>query len=332
MNDQPDQTTQTDPTTQYEQPDHMDEQIPHPGLTESMADRPDHGEDSYRGSDRLAGKRAVVTGADSGIGRAVALAFAREGADVVLSYLESEEADADETVRLVEAAGRRAIRCPGDIRDEDFCGQIIDTAVRELGGLDILVNNAAYQMAQSGGIVDISTEQFDRVMKTNLYAMFWLCKKAVPHLKPGATIINTSSVQAVSPSPELLDYATSKAGIHNFTKALAHDLAEKGHPGERGRARTDLDPAHPGDDARRASREPRGEHAAGTRRATGRSGPGLRLPRLPGVQLHHRRDDRGDRRPTGHLIRAAMGILHRRAPRSRWPASHGRVSSGRRLA
>jgi NAD(P)-dependent dehydrogenase (short-subunit alcohol dehydrogenase family) len=228
MSDQPDQTTQTDPTTQYDQPADMDEQIPHPGLTESMSDQPDHGEETYRGSERLAGKRAVITGADSGIGRAVALAFAREGADLVLSYLESEEADADETVRLVEAAGRRAVRCPGDIRDEGMCGQIIDTAVDELGGIDILVNNAAYQMAQSGGIADISTEQFDRVMKTNLYAMFWLCKKAIPHLTSGATIINTSSVQAVSPSPELLDYATSKAAIHNFTKALAQDLAGKG--------------------------------------------------------------------------------------------------------
>jgi NAD(P)-dependent dehydrogenase (short-subunit alcohol dehydrogenase family) len=228
MSDQPDQTTQTDPTTQYDQPADMDEQIPHPGLTESMSDQPDHGEETYRGSERLAGKRAVITGADSGIGRAVALAFAREGADLVLSYLESEEADADETVRLVEAAGRRAVRCPGDIRDESMCGQIIDTAVDELGGIDILVNNAAYQMAQSGGIADISTEQFDRVMKTNLYAMFWLCKKAIPHLTSGATIINTSSVQAVSPSPELLDYATSKAAIHNFTKALAQDLAGKG--------------------------------------------------------------------------------------------------------
>jgi NAD(P)-dependent dehydrogenase (short-subunit alcohol dehydrogenase family) len=228
MSDQPDQTTQTDPTTQYDQPADMDQQIPHPGLTESMSDQPDHGEETYRGSERLAGKRAVITGADSGIGRAVALAFAREGADLVLSYLESEEADADETVRLVEAAGRRAVRCPGDIRDESMCGQIIDTAVDELGGIDILVNNAAYQMAQSGGIADISTEQFDRVMKTNLYAMFWLCKKAIPHLTSGATIINTSSVQAVSPSPELLDYATSKAAIHNFTKALAQDLAGKG--------------------------------------------------------------------------------------------------------
>ena len=223
-----DQTTKTDPTDQYEQPASTDEQQAHPGLTKDMQDQPDHGEDSYRGSDRLAGKRAVITGGDSGIGRAVALAFAREGADVLLSYLESEEVDADETVRLVEAAGRKAVRCPGDIRDEAICQKIIDTAVAELGGLDILVNNAAYQMAQLGGIADITTEQFDRVMKTNLYAMFWLCKKAIPHLQPGSTIINTSSVQAVNPSPELLDYATTKAGIHNFTKGLAQELAEKG--------------------------------------------------------------------------------------------------------
>src|SRR5688500_640925 len=193
-----------------------------------MQDQPDHGEDSYRGSSRLTGKRSVITGADSGIGRAVALAFAREGADVVLSYLESEETDAAETAELVEAAGRKAIRCPGDIRNEETCQQILDTAGEQLGGIDILVNNAAYQMAQMGGIADISTEQFDRVMKTNLYAMFWLCQKAIPHLKPGSTIINTSSVQAVDPSPELLDYATTKAGIQNFTKGLAAELAEKG--------------------------------------------------------------------------------------------------------
>jgi len=224
----PDQTTPQDPTDQYEQPDNTDEQQPHPGLTKTMQDQPDHGEDTYRGSDRLTGKRAVITGGDSGIGRAVALAFAREGADVLISYLESEEDDAKETVRLIEDAGRKAVRCPGDIREEAVCQQIIDTAVQELGGIDILVNNAAYQMAQLGGIADISTEQFDRVMKTNLYAMFWLCKKALPHLQPGATIINTSSVQAVSPSPELLDYATTKAGIHNFTKGLASELAEKG--------------------------------------------------------------------------------------------------------
>ncbi|HZA06053.1 MAG TPA: SDR family oxidoreductase [Propionibacteriaceae bacterium] len=223
----PDQTDQTDPTTQYEQPD-TSEQLPHPGLTEAMQDEPDHGEESYRGSDRLSGKRAVITGGDSGIGRAVAIAFAREGADVVLSYLESEEEDADETVRWVEEAGRKAVRCPGDIRDEATCQKIIDTAVEQLGGIDVLVNNAAYQMAQMGGIAEITTEQFDQVMKTNLYAMFWLCKKAIPHMEPGSAIINTSSVQAVSPSPELLDYATTKAGIHNFTRALGIQLAEKG--------------------------------------------------------------------------------------------------------
>jgi NAD(P)-dependent dehydrogenase (short-subunit alcohol dehydrogenase family) len=223
----PDQTEQTDPTTQYEQPD-TDEQQPHPGLTGAMQDEPDHGEESYRGSDRLTGKRAVITGGDSGIGRAVAIAFAREGADVVLSYLESEEDDADETVHWVEAAGRKAVKCPGDITNEDTCQRIIDTAVEQLGGIDILVNNAAYQMAQMGGIAEITTEQFDRVMRTNLYAMFWLCKKAIPHMEPGSSIINTSSVQAVTPSPELLDYATTKAGIHNFTRGLGIQLAEKG--------------------------------------------------------------------------------------------------------
>jgi NAD(P)-dependent dehydrogenase (short-subunit alcohol dehydrogenase family) len=223
-----DQTTQTDPTEQHEQPASAGQEIAHPGLTGDMQDQPDHGEESYRGSDRLKGKRTIVTGGDSGIGRAVALAFAREGADVLISYLPEEEEDAAETVRLVEAAGRKAVRCPGDIRDEDQCQLVIDTAVAELGGIDVLVNNAAYQMAQMGGIADISTEQFDRVMKTNLYAMFWLCKKAIPHLQPGSSIINTASIQAVTPSPELLDYATTKAGIHNFTKGLATELAEKG--------------------------------------------------------------------------------------------------------
>ncbi len=223
-----DQTEKTDPTEQYEQPENTDEQLAHPGLTAEMQDKPDHGEESYRGSERLTGKRAVITGGDSGIGRAVALAFAREGADVLISYLDKEEVDAKETVRLVEAAGRKGVRCPGDIREEATCQKIIDTAVSELGGIDILVNNAAYQMAQMGGIADITTEQFDQVMKTNLYAMFWLCKKAIPHMEPGSTIINTSSVQAVNPSPELLDYATTKAGIHNFTKGLAQELAEKG--------------------------------------------------------------------------------------------------------
>jgi NAD(P)-dependent dehydrogenase (short-subunit alcohol dehydrogenase family) len=222
-----DQTDRTDPTDQYDQPD-TSEQQPHPGLTEEMRDRPDHGEESYRGRDRLTDKRAIITGGDSGIGRAVALAFAREGADVVISYLAEEEEDAAETAELVESAGRHCIRFPGDLRDEETCQRLIDTTVDELGGIDILVNNAAYQQSQMGGIADITTEQFDRVMKTNLYAMFWLSKKALPHLEPGATIINTSSIQAVKPSPDLLDYAMTKAAIHNFTKSLAQQVADRG--------------------------------------------------------------------------------------------------------
>jgi NAD(P)-dependent dehydrogenase (short-subunit alcohol dehydrogenase family) len=193
-----------------------------------MDEQPDHGEESYRGTGRLTGKKAVVTGGDSGIGRAVALAFAREGADVLIAYQESEEKDAQETVRLVEDAGRKAVCVPGDLTEEQACQQVIDRAVGELGGIDILVNNAAYQMAQAGGIADITTDQFDRVLKTNLYAMFWLCKKALPHLSPGSSIINTASIQATTPSPELLDYATTKAGIVNFTKGLAQQVAEQG--------------------------------------------------------------------------------------------------------
>jgi len=223
-----DQYTQQDPTTQHEQPDSDGQQISAPGRTAEMRDRPDHGEESYRGANRLTGKRAVITGGDSGIGRAVALAFAREGADVVISYLDTEEDDARETVRLVQDAGRRAVTVPGDLQREQECQRLIDTAVDQLGGIDILVNNAAYQMSQPGGIEDITTEQFDRVLKTNLYAMFWLCKKAIPHMEPGSSIINTSSIQATTPSPDLLDYATTKAGIVNFTKALAQMLADRG--------------------------------------------------------------------------------------------------------
>jgi NAD(P)-dependent dehydrogenase (short-subunit alcohol dehydrogenase family) len=205
-----------------------EEQMTPPGLTTEMSERPDHGEDSYKGSGRLAGKRAVITGGDSGIGRAVAIAFAREGADVLISYLPEEESDAQDTAQLIEKAGRKAVTVPGDIRDEAHCRAIIDRAVTELGGLEVLVNNAAYQMAQPGGIVDITDEQFDRVMKTNLYAMFWLCRAAAPHLKAGASIINTASVQAYQSSSPLLDYATTKGGIVAFTKALAEEMAEKG--------------------------------------------------------------------------------------------------------
>jgi NAD(P)-dependent dehydrogenase (short-subunit alcohol dehydrogenase family) len=224
-----DQYGKQDPQSQFESPEEQEsEQIPHPGTTGQMDDEPDHGEDSYRGTGRLTGKKAIITGGDSGIGRAVAIAFAREGADVLIAYLPQEEEDARSTAELVEKAGRKAVTVPGDIRDEAHCISIVERAVSDLGGVDILVNNAAYQMAQPGGITDISTQQFDRVMKTNLYAMFWLSKAAVPHMRPGSTIINTASIQAYQSSPELLDYATTKAGIVAFTKALGAGLAEKG--------------------------------------------------------------------------------------------------------
>src|SRR3954452_6022764 len=169
-----DQTTTQDPTTQHPQPEQPELQLDHPGLEREMDPQPDYGEDSYRGSGRLTGRRALVTGGDSGIGRAVALAFAREGADVVISYLPDEEEDAQETVRLIEEAGRRAVTCPGDVRDEEYCTTLVETAAQELGGIDVLVNNAAYQMAQDDGLLGITTEQLDRVFKTNLYALFWI--------------------------------------------------------------------------------------------------------------------------------------------------------------
>ncbi|MEH0829550.1 MULTISPECIES: SDR family oxidoreductase [unclassified Micromonospora] len=225
-----DQYTRQDPTEQYgQQQGQPAQQQSAPGSTGEMGPKPDHGEQSYRGSDRLTGKRALITGGDSGIGRAVAIAFAREGADVVISYLgEEEDADARETVRLVEEAGRRGVAVRTDLTDEGHCRELVKRTLSDLGGIDILVNNAAYQMSQDDGLLGISTAQFDRVLKTNLYAMYWLCREAVPHLAEGSTIINTTSIQAFDPSPQLLDYATTKAGIANFTKGLAAQLAERG--------------------------------------------------------------------------------------------------------
>ncbi len=223
-----DQFSQQDPTQQHAQPGSGSETVEYPGRTEEMDVQPDHGEQTYRGIGRLEGKKAVITGGDSGIGRAVALAFAREGVDVLISYLESEEQDAQKTVALVEEAGRRAVTVSGDIREEAHCQHVVDRAVEEFGHIDVLVSNAAYQMSQSGGITEITTDQFDRIFKTNVYAMFWLCKAAVPHMPPGSTIITSSSVQAFQPSPHLLDYAASKGAIVNFTKALGANLVEKG--------------------------------------------------------------------------------------------------------
>ncbi|HSX31705.1 MAG TPA: SDR family oxidoreductase [Candidatus Saccharimonadales bacterium] len=222
-----DQYTMQDPTKQYPQPKFKKQTQPEPGLAKDMDPKPDHGETSYRGTGRLKGRKALVTGADSGIGRATAIAFAREGADIVLNYLPEEEPDAKEVVALITEAGRKAVALPGDISDETFCTELVQKAVAELGGLDIVANIAGKQIAVED-IADISTEQFDQTMKTNIYAMFWICKAAIPHLPPGATIINTTSIQAYQPSPTLLDYASTKAAIMAFTKALAKQVAQKG--------------------------------------------------------------------------------------------------------
>ncbi|MFB9955271.1 SDR family oxidoreductase [Cellulomonas denverensis] len=223
-----DQTTPQDPRTQHPTPEQPAETIEHPGHTAEMSQQPDHGERSYVGSGRLVGKRALITGGDSGIGRAVAIAFAREGADVAIAYLPEEEDDAQETVRWIREAGRRALTLPGDIRDEAHARSLPGSVVAEFGGLDILVNNAAFQMSQDGGLADLTTEQLDRTLRTNLYAMFWITQAALPHLSAGASIINTTSIQAFEPSPQLIDYAVTKAGIWNFTKGLAQQLAEDG--------------------------------------------------------------------------------------------------------
>lgn len=199
---------------------------PMPGRTGAMQPRPDHGEESYRGSGKLNGKKAVITGADSGIGRAVALAFAREGADVLIAYLNEHE-DARETQRLVEEAGRKAVLMPGDIGEPSHCRAVIERAVSELGGLDILVNNAAHQ-ATFKSIEDISDEEWELTFKVNIHAMFYLTKAAVPHMRKGSAIINTASINADTPNPTLLPYATTKGAIQNFTAGLAQLLAEKG--------------------------------------------------------------------------------------------------------
>ena len=216
-----------DPREQYLRPPFPRQPQDAPGLAKAMAPKPDHGETSYRGSGRLVGRKALVTGADSGIDRAAAIAFAREGADVALVYLPSEDADAREVMQLIEAEGRKAVALPGDIKDEAFCRKLVDDAVKGLGGLDILVNNAGKQVTQPH-IGDITSEQFDQTLKTNIYAMFWITKAAEPHLPPGAAIINTASVQAYKPSEALLDYATTKAAIIAFTKALSKQMISKG--------------------------------------------------------------------------------------------------------
>jgi NAD(P)-dependent dehydrogenase (short-subunit alcohol dehydrogenase family) len=192
-----------------------------------MEPPPDHGEESYRGSGRLEGRKALITGGDSGMGRAAAIAFAREGADVAINYHPSEERDARDVIALIEKAGRKGVAIPGDLRDEAFCKELVSRAADELGGLDILVNNAARQQSRES-ILDVTAEDFDATMKTNIYAPFWIIKAALPHLKPGATIIATTSEQAYDPSPELYDYAQTKAATMNYVKSLSKQLASKG--------------------------------------------------------------------------------------------------------
>jgi NAD(P)-dependent dehydrogenase (short-subunit alcohol dehydrogenase family) len=215
------------PATRYPKPPFPAQEQPWPGLASNMQPRPDHGEHSYRGSGRLKGRKALITGGDSGMGRAAAIAFAREGADVAINYLPDEQADADEVVALIQEAGSKAVALPGDLRDESFCQELVANTIKALDGLDILVSNAGRQQSHQS-ILEISTEQFDWTLKTNVYAPFWLIKAALPNLAPGSCIIATASEQAYDPSADLYDYAQTKAATVSFVKSLAKQLAPKG--------------------------------------------------------------------------------------------------------
>jgi len=217
----------TDPTSKYPKPPYKKQSQPWPGLASKMDPRPDHGETSYKGSGRLLGRKALITGGDSGMGRAAAIAYAREGCDVAINYFPTEEPDAQEVIALIKAEGRVAVAIPGDLRDENFCKDLVARAVQELGGLDIVVNNAGRQQSRES-ILDVSSEDFDATMKTNIYAPFWIIKAALPHLKPGSSIIGTASEQAYDPSAELYDYAQTIAATMNYVKSLAKQLGPKG--------------------------------------------------------------------------------------------------------
>lgn len=217
----------TDPTTKYPKPPFQAQSQEWPGLASKMNPKPDHGETSYRGSGRLKGRKALITGGDSGMGRAAAIAYAREGADVAINYYPTEEPDAQEVIDLMKREGVKAIAISGDLRDEAFCQKMVSEAVSQLGGLDILVNNAGRQQAHDS-ILDISSADFDATMKTNIYAPFWTIKAALPHLKPGSVIIGTTSEQAYNPTPDLYDYAQTKAATMNYVKSLAKQLGPKG--------------------------------------------------------------------------------------------------------
>lgn len=216
-----------DPTKQYDKPPFETEMQLEPGLAKDMTPKPDHGETSYKGSERLKGRKALITGGDSGIGRAAAIAIAREGADIVLSYLPDEQADADEVIALLTGEGHKVLALPGDISDEAFCKELVEFAAENLGGIDILANVAGKQVSQED-IADITTEQFDATMKVNVYALFWICKYTIPYMPEGGSIINTASIQSYQPSGHLLDYASTKAAITAFSQALAKQVIDKG--------------------------------------------------------------------------------------------------------
>ncbi len=216
-----------DPRSKYPKPPFKQQTQPWPGLARNMDPKPDHGETSYRGSGRLAGRKALITGGDSGLGRAAAIAYGREGADVAINYFPTEEPDAREVVELIKDAGRKALAIPGDLRDEAFCQRLVSETVQGLGGLDIVVCNAGRQQSKPS-ILDITTEDFDATMKTNIYAPFWIIKAALPHLKAGSAIIGTTSEQAYDPSADLYDYAQTKAATMNYVKSLAKQLGPKG--------------------------------------------------------------------------------------------------------
>ena len=217
----------SNPVDKYPAPPFKRQSQPWPGLASKMDPPPDHGETSYRGSARLAGRKALITGGDSGMGRAAAIAYAREGADVAINYFPSEEPDAQEVISIIRAEGRVGVALPGDIRDETFCKKLVEDAIKSLGSLDIVVCNAARQQSRES-ILDVTSEDFDATMKTNIYAPFWIIKAALPHLKPGSAIIGTTSEQAYDPSPELYDYAQTKAATMNYVKSLAKQLGPKG--------------------------------------------------------------------------------------------------------
>jgi len=227
----PDSTLQnpatTDPRPQEPKPEFNERKVEYPGVEGHMNIKPDHGEESYQGSGRLTDKVAIITGGDSGIGRAVAIAFAREGADVLFTYLTEEEQDANETASWVEKAGRKSVKIPGDLRQEQHCQEVVERAFQEFGKLDLLVHNAAFQMAHEK-LEEFTTEEFDRTFKTNVYALFWLARTALPRMKPGSAMISTASIEAYDPSPTLVPYTATKAAIVNLTKTFSKLAVKNG--------------------------------------------------------------------------------------------------------